>query len=171
MRAEAIRSNLAADAANRAYAASVNPSAAANPATIVARYHNLDFLTNAYLQLGQDQHAKAVVDERNSIAELPAGAGMTAQTGFAALVVRYDFERGAWNHAAGLSPINTPFKQADAIIWFAALLVPPDPATLRAAKSVSTRSRDSRRNLSRPAIPTGRNRSAFRKWLRPHGLR
>ena len=119
---EAIRSNLAADAANRAYAASVNPSAAANPATIVARYHNLDFLTNAYLQLGQDQHAKAVVDERNSIAELPVGTGMTAQTGFAALVVRYDFERGAWKHAAELSPINTPFKQADAIIWFARAL-------------------------------------------------
>jgi len=119
---EAIRSNLAADAANRAYAASVNPSAAANPATIAARYHNLDFLTNAYLQLGQDQHARAVVDERNSIAELPAGAGMTAQTGFAALVVRYDFERGSWKHAAELSPINTPFKQADAIIWFARAL-------------------------------------------------
>jgi hypothetical protein len=119
---EAIRSNLAADAANRAYAASVNPSAAANPATIAARYHNLDFLTNAYLQLGQDQRAKAVVDERNSIAELPAGAGMTAQTGFAALVVRYDFERGAWKHAAELSPMNTPFKQADAIIWFARAL-------------------------------------------------
>ncbi len=119
---EAIRSNLAADAANRAYAASVNPSAAANPATIAARYHNLDFLTNAYLQLGQDQHARAVVDERNSIAELPAGAGMTAQTGFAALIVRYDFERGSWKHAAELSPINTPFKQADAIIWFARAL-------------------------------------------------
>jgi len=119
---EAIRSNLAADAANRAYAASVNPSAAANPATIAARYHNLDFLTNAYLQLGQDLQARAVVDERNSIAELPAGAGMTAQTGFAALVVRYDFERGAWKHAAELSPINTPFKQADAIIWFARAL-------------------------------------------------
>ena len=119
---EAIRSNLAADAANRAYAASINPSAAANPATIAARYHNLDFLTNAYLQLGQDQHARAVVDERNSIAELPANAGMTAQTGFAALVVRYDFERGAWKHAAELPPINTPFKQADAIIWFARAL-------------------------------------------------
>jgi tetratricopeptide (TPR) repeat protein len=119
---EAIRSNLAADAANRAYAASVNPNAAANPATIAARYHNLDFLTNAYLQLGQDRRAKAVVDERNSIAELPAGAGMTSQTGFAALVVRYDFERGAWKHAAELPPINTPFKQADAIIWFARAL-------------------------------------------------
>jgi hypothetical protein len=115
---DAIRSNLAADAANRAYAASTNPSAAANPAGVVARYHNLDFLTNAYLQLGQDQRAKAVLDERNSIGALPPGAGMTAQTGFAAIAVRYAIERGSWKEAAMLPPMNTPFKQADAIIWF-----------------------------------------------------
>ena len=62
---DAIKANLAADAANRAYATSMNPAAAANPATIVARYHALDFLVNAYLQLGQDSAAKAIVDERN----------------------------------------------------------------------------------------------------------
>jgi len=119
---DAIKSNLAADAANRAYAASTNPNAASKPATIAARYHNLDFLTNAYLQLGQDKHARAVVDERNSIGALPADAGMTAQTGFAALAVRYAVERGAWKEAAVIPPINTPFKQADAIIWFARAL-------------------------------------------------
>src|SRR5215475_1264932 len=119
---DAIDADLAADAANRAYAASTNPSAAANPATIAARYHNLDFLTNAYLQLGQDQRAKAVVDERNSIGELPTNAGMTSQTGFAAIAVRYVFERGAWKEAAMLPPLNTLFKQADAIIWFARAL-------------------------------------------------
>lgn len=116
---DAIRSNLAADAANRAYAASTNPASAANPATIAARYHNLDFLVNAYLQLGQDERAKAVVDERNSIGVLPAAAGMTSQTGFAALAVRYAFERGTWKEAAMLPPLSTPFKPADAIIWFA----------------------------------------------------
>jgi len=115
---DAIRSNLAADAANRAYAASVDPSTAANPAAIPARYHNLDFLTNAYLQLAEDQRAKAILDERNSIGALPPGAGMTSQTGFAAIAVRYAFERGAWKEAATLPPMNTPFKQADAIIWF-----------------------------------------------------
>ncbi len=115
---DAIRSNLAADAANRAYAISTSPSAAANPAAIVARYHNLDFLTNAYLQLAQDRRAKAVLDERNSIGALPPGAGMTSQTGFAAIAVRYAFERGAWKEAAMLPPMNTPVKQADAIMWF-----------------------------------------------------
>ena len=115
---DAIRSNLAADQANRAYAISTNPSAAANPAAIVARYHNLDFLTNAYLQLGQDQRAKTVVDERNSLGALPSSAGMTAQTGFAAIAVRFAIERGSWKEAAMLPPMKTPFKQADAIIWF-----------------------------------------------------
>ena len=116
---DAIRSNLAADAANRAYAASTDSNAAANPASIPARYHNLDFLANAYLQLGQDRLARAIVDERNSIGALPATAGMTAQTGFAAIAARYAFERSAWKEAAILTPTKTPFKQADAIIWFA----------------------------------------------------
>jgi tetratricopeptide (TPR) repeat protein len=115
---DAIRSNLAADQSNRAYAISTNPSAAANPAAIIARYHNLDFLTNAYLQLGQDQRAKTVVDERNSLGALPSSAGMTAQTGFAAIAVRFAIERGSWKEAAMLPPMKTPFKQADAIIWF-----------------------------------------------------
>jgi tetratricopeptide (TPR) repeat protein len=119
---DAIRSNLAADAANRAYAASIDANAAANPAAIASRYHNLDFLVNAYLQLGQDRRAKAIVDERNSIAALPAGTGMTAQTGYAALAVRYAFERGAWKDAAALTPMNSSFKPADAIIWFARAL-------------------------------------------------
>jgi tetratricopeptide (TPR) repeat protein len=84
----------------------------------VARYHNLDFLANAYLQVGMDERAKAVLAERNSLGQLPASAGMTAQTGFAAIAVRYAIERGSWKEAATLSPLSTPFKQADAIIWF-----------------------------------------------------
>ena len=116
---DAIKSNIAADEANRAYAISTNPAAASNPAAISARYHNLDFLVNAYLQIGQDQKAMAIVNERNSIGALPQNAGMTSQTGFAALAVRYTFERAAWKEAAALKPMNTPYPQADAIIWFA----------------------------------------------------
>jgi tetratricopeptide (TPR) repeat protein len=115
---DAIKSNLAADAAQRAYAASVNPGTAANPAAIMARYHGLDFLTNAYLQLAQDRAAQAIVDGRNSVASLPTGVGMTTATAFAAIPVRYAFERGAWKEAAVLQPLKSPFKQADAIIWF-----------------------------------------------------
>lgn len=115
---DAITSNLAADAAQRAYATSMNPAAAANPAAIMARYHGLDFLTNAYLQLAQDRAAKVIVDGRNSVGVLPSGAGLTTATAFAAIPVRYAFDRSAWGEAAALEPMVTPFKQADAIVWF-----------------------------------------------------
>jgi tetratricopeptide (TPR) repeat protein len=114
----AIRSNLVADAANRDYAASTSPAAAANPSSILARYHNLDFLTNAYLQLAKDRSAKAILDERNSIAELPASERITVHTAYAAIPVRYAFERGAWKEAATLARMKTPYKQAEAIVWF-----------------------------------------------------
>jgi Tfp pilus assembly protein PilF len=116
---DAITSNLAADAAQRAYATSVNPAVAEHPAAIMARYHGLDFLTNAYLQLGQDGAAKVIVDGRNSVGALPAGVGLTTVTAFAAIPVRYAFDRGAWSEAAALAPLEaSPFKQADAVTWF-----------------------------------------------------
>jgi predicted Zn-dependent protease len=58
------------------------------------------------------------VDERNPIAGIPATSSITAHTGWAAIPVRYAFERGAWQEAAALSPITTNFKQAESIIWF-----------------------------------------------------
>jgi len=115
---EAIRTNLAADAATRAYVASTNPAAAARPSAIAGRYHALDFLTNAYLQQAQDDAARAILDERNSIEGIPATSSITAHTAWAAIPVRYAFERGAWQEAAALAPMNTIFKQAEAIIWF-----------------------------------------------------
>jgi tetratricopeptide (TPR) repeat protein len=116
---DAISANLAADAAQRAYATSMNPAAAEHPAAIMARYHGLDFLTNAYLQLGQDRAAQVIVDGRNSVGPLPAGAGLTTVTAFAAIPVRYAFDRGAWAEAAALAPLEgSVFKQADAVIWF-----------------------------------------------------
>ena len=115
---EAIEANLAADAANRAYAVSTNPAAAANPANIVARYHPLDFLENAYLQLGDDLAARAIVEERNRLTVFPATASITAHTGFAAIPVRYTLDRAAWKEAAALTPLQSPFKQAEAVVWF-----------------------------------------------------
>ena len=115
---DAITSNLAADAANRAYGASTSAAAAANPASIAGRYHPLDFLVNAYLQLGQDALAKAIVDELGPVQALPPGASITAHTALAAIPVRYAFDRSAWQEAASLAPKSSPFKQAEAITWF-----------------------------------------------------
>src|SRR5260221_5167308 len=115
---EVISSDRAADNEAIAYAARVNPQAADDPAKNPARYHPLDFLTNAYLQLGQDQQARQIVDARNSVAEYPAGFRYSGHTAFAAIPVRYAFERAAWTEAAALAIPKTPFAQAEAIAWF-----------------------------------------------------
>ena len=115
---EVINSDRAADDVAIAYAARINPQSAADPAKNPARYHSLDFLTNAYLQLGQDQQAKRIVDARNSVAEYPASFRYSGHTAFAAIPVRYAFERAAWTDAATLAIPKTPFAQAEAITWF-----------------------------------------------------
>jgi hypothetical protein len=113
-----ISSDRAADDEALAYAVRAAPSAAADPAKNPARYHSLDFLTNAYLQLGQDQQAKRIVDARNSVTEFLAGFRYSGHTAFAAIPVRYALERAAWTEAATLAVPKTPFAQAEAITWF-----------------------------------------------------
>src|SRR5947209_2325971 len=115
---EVIGSDRASDAETIAYTARVNPQAALDPAKNPGRYHSLDFLTNAYLQLGQDHQAKIIVDASNSVAEYPAGFRYSGHTAFAAIPVRYAFERAAWAEAAALEIPKTPFAQAEAITWF-----------------------------------------------------
>jgi hypothetical protein len=114
---EAIDADLASDAATKAYAARTatsSPDAAANP----ARYHSLDFLTNAYLQLGQDRRAKAILDERNSVAQLAGDYRLSGHTAFAAIPVRYAIERGEWAEAAMLPSAPSPYPQAVAVTLF-----------------------------------------------------
>jgi hypothetical protein len=113
---EAIAADLASDAATKEYAARSGTATdtAANP----ARYHSLDFLMNAYLQLGQDRKAKAIVDERNAVRQLPGDYRLSGHTAFAAIPVRYAIERGEWAEAAVLTPTPSPYPQAEAITWF-----------------------------------------------------
>jgi tetratricopeptide (TPR) repeat protein len=118
MWSEAISSDRAADDTAIEYTARVSPQAGTDPAKNPARYHSLDFLTNAYLQLGQDEQAKRIVDERNRVAGLPANFRYSGHTAFAAIPVRYTFERAAWAEAATLPIPKTPFAQAEAITWF-----------------------------------------------------
>jgi predicted Zn-dependent protease len=115
---EAIQTNLVADRANISYAASTNPKAAANTSAIMTRYHALDFLTYAYLQQAQDRQAKAILDQRNAIGPIGTEERITTQTACAAIPVRYAIERGAWKDAAMLEPMRTPFREAEAIVWF-----------------------------------------------------
>src|SRR6476646_1889905 len=115
---EVLGSDRAADAETIAYTARVNPQTASDPAKDPGRYHFLDFLTNAYLQLGNDQQAQRIVDARNSVAEYPANFRYSGHTAFAAIPVRFALERAAWAEAAVLTIPKTPFAQAEAIAWF-----------------------------------------------------
>ncbi len=80
--------------------------------------HALDYQTYAYLQIGQDTAAKAVVDHALAVvggAEgAAAGAAGAGAFAVAAIPARYALERGAWAEAAALPArsANTPFTEA-----------------------------------------------------------
>jgi hypothetical protein len=74
--------------------------------------HALDYQTYAYLQIGQDTAAKAVVDHANEVAR--ATTGPANSFAIAAIPARYALERGNWADAAALtpSPAMTPYTEA-----------------------------------------------------------
>ena len=76
-----------------------------------AELHALDYQTYAYLQIGQDTAAKAVVDRAAALQSIP-GVNTFA---LAAIPARYALERGDWVAAAALTPRpanNTPYTEA-----------------------------------------------------------
>jgi hypothetical protein len=88
----------------------------------------------AYLQLGQDAKAKALIDENAAIKKVlgVVSAGSTAR---AAVPARYYLERQDWKGAAQLQPIGTPFPAAEAITHFARALGAARSADLAAAQA------------------------------------
>jgi tetratricopeptide (TPR) repeat protein len=83
--------------------------------------HAMDYQVYAYLQLGQDQKAKAVVDEAATV----AGFTETFLPGPYALAVspaRYAIERGDWKAASELQVRPSPLPQVQAITCFARAL-------------------------------------------------
>jgi tetratricopeptide (TPR) repeat protein len=91
--------------------------------------HAMDYQTYAYLQMSQDQKAKAVLDRMPGVAAkldvnavggaAPGVAGIYARN---AIPARYALERGAWAAAAALQPMASSFPYADAITHFARAL-------------------------------------------------
>jgi hypothetical protein len=83
--------------------------------------HAMDYEVYAYLQLGQDQKAKAVIDEATNV----AGFAETSLPGPYALAIspaRYVIERGDWKAASELQVRPSPQAQAQAITCFARAL-------------------------------------------------
>src|SRR6202035_5862935 len=83
--------------------------------------HAMDYLVYAYLQLGQDDKAKAVVDEMGTV----TGFSETFIPGPYAEAVspaRYALERGDWKAAESLAVRPTPLANVQAITYFARAL-------------------------------------------------
>jgi tetratricopeptide (TPR) repeat protein len=82
--------------------------------------HAMDFMTFAYLQLGQDKHALALVEERNRVTKLVADR-VSVGIMLSIIPARYAVERQDWRQAAALEPrgpIADKHPQAEAITWF-----------------------------------------------------
>src|SRR6266571_5875188 len=110
---ESVASNISAIKVANEYAAKVSLDG-----VHVTLPHGYDFMQYAYLQLGQDAKAKALIEESAAIKKVvgPVSAGNTAR---AAVPARYMLERQDWKGAAQLQPLGTPFPPAEAITHFA----------------------------------------------------
>jgi len=96
--------------------------------------HSMDYLVYAYLQLGQDTKAKAVIDEMNTV----SGFTETFLPGPYALAVspaRYAVERGDWRSAAALQVRPSPLPHVQAITHFARALGAARSGNAEAAKA------------------------------------
>jgi len=109
---ESIKTNQVALAAANAYAAKYYPGAT-NPAAL----HSFDFMEYAYLQLGQDTKAKAIVDQAAAVKKVQF-PGLSADNALAAVPARYALERAAWAEAAALEPRPGASAYAEAITFF-----------------------------------------------------
>jgi hypothetical protein len=107
-----------------------NESIVANLASVQAakadkeigdQLHGQDYLVYAYLQLGQDNKARAVVDEIEAMAP-PDPDAFAAAFARAASPARYMVERGDWKGAANLEVKPSKFPHVMAVTYFARAL-------------------------------------------------
>jgi hypothetical protein len=80
--------------------------------------HSMDYLVYAYLQLGQDTKAKAVIDSMNTVTGFTE-TFLPGPYGLAASPARYAVERGDWKAAAALQVRPSPLPHVQAITYFA----------------------------------------------------
>jgi hypothetical protein len=110
---EAIDSNLASIAATR-------KTAAMHMGGEGHQFHAMDFLQYAYMQKGDDVHARALVDEVNGMAPMDHDMGMDMLAfGRSEFAARYALERRQWAEAAKLEPVKSADLEASLITYYA----------------------------------------------------
>ena len=83
--------------------------------------HAMDYLVYAYLQIGQDSKAKAVLDDMGTVTGFTE-TFIPAPYALAASPARYAVERGDWKAAAELQVRPSPLPNVQAITHFARAL-------------------------------------------------
>jgi hypothetical protein len=86
--------------------------------TLAGVPHAYDFMAYAYLQMGQDIKARALIQDTLVMKKL-VGPVLAGQTARAAVPARYMLERQDWQGAAQLQPLGTGYPMAEAITYFA----------------------------------------------------
>lgn len=97
---DSIASNIASELAAKDYEAKMKMDGVWDE-----QLHAMDYLAYAYLQLGQDHDAKAVLDELRTIKKVQPENVKTAYA-FAALPARYALERRNWTEAAAITSLH-----------------------------------------------------------------
>jgi len=120
---------------NESIASNIVAARVAKEATdLHEQLHAMDYLVYAYLQLGEDQKAKAVLDDMTTV----SGFTETFLVGPYALAVspaRYAVERGDWKAAAALQVRPSPLSQVQAITYSARALGAARSGDPQAAKA------------------------------------
>src|SRR5262249_36640928 len=114
---QSIESNQATLARAHDYATKTFPPGV----TLTAEPHSFDFMEYAYLQLGKDVEAKAVVARAAAVTKTNVPS-ITVHAALAAIPVRCALERGAWEEAAALEPRPSAYPYAEAVRHFARAL-------------------------------------------------
>jgi hypothetical protein len=83
--------------------------------------HAMDYEVYAYLQLGQDEKARATIDEMMTVTSL-TGTYLPGPYALAVSPARYVVERGDWKAAAELQVRPSPLAHVQAITHFACAL-------------------------------------------------
>lgn len=96
--------------------------------------HAMDYLVYAYLQLGQDKNAAAVIDEMNTVTGFTE-TFIAGPYALAASPARYAVERADWKAAATLQVRASPLAHVQAVTYFARALGAARSGNPEAAKA------------------------------------
>jgi tetratricopeptide (TPR) repeat protein len=115
--------------------------------------HSWDFMQYAYLQLGQDSKAQALMEEVAGVKKIYASRFVT-ECGAAAVAARYMLERQDWKGAAALQMLDTvKAPQAQAITHFARALGAARSGDLAAAQADIDKLKELRAALEKASQP------------------